>query len=291
MQQSLVPGLDPHGREVQPGQLGRRGRPLGRDAEARLGPRGQPRRACWRRSSCCARRSRRAPSPPTSARSEDQRVRLRNSTPANVIETVSSPAHQASACHGARPGRRAQQQAAERLDDRRDRLVLGEALEPRRHRGDRDERAARVGQEHHEEREAVGRLGRPRQQADRPPRARTARARRPAGRRRRRPTRARSACGPEADAAGRRRGRARSRRRCARRWPPRGPARTAGAADVQRAEAVDDPAGHVVGDADRGDRRAEAGAQQQHARDDVGHVVACRSRSRRRTGRRTAASA
>ena len=35
----------------------------------------------------------------------------------------------------ARPRRRAQQQAADRLDDRRDRLVLGEALDPRRHRG------------------------------------------------------------------------------------------------------------------------------------------------------------
>jgi len=43
-------------------------------------------------------------------------------------------------------------------------------------------------------------------------------------------------------------------------------------ADVHRAEAIDDAAACVLADADGGQARAEAGAEEQHARDDVGDV-------------------
>ena len=59
---------------------------------------------------------------------------------------------------------------------------------------------------------------------------------------------------------------------CAPRWPRRG-RRAATAAHVQRAEAVDDPAGQVGGHADRGGAGAEADAHQQHAGDDVVDVA------------------
>jgi hypothetical protein len=46
-----------------------------------------------------------------------------------------------------------------------------------------------------------------------------------------------------------------------------------GPADVHRAQPVDDPAAHVLADGHGGRRRAEAGAQQDHAGDDVRDVV------------------
>ena len=49
MQQSLVPGLDRHRGEVQPGQLGRRGRPLGGVRADRLGPGAPAAWRCWGR--------------------------------------------------------------------------------------------------------------------------------------------------------------------------------------------------------------------------------------------------
>ena len=100
-------------------------------------------------------------------RDPDQAVRRRNSTPGGGDRDGEDAGAPGQRRPRVRADRRGQQQAAQRLDHRRHRLVLREALDPRRHRVDGDERAARVGQEHDHEREAVGGLGRLRDQADR----------------------------------------------------------------------------------------------------------------------------
>ena len=59
-----------------------------------------------------------------------------------------------------RAERGAEQQPADRLDERRERLVLGEALQPLRHRPGRHEAAAEQGQHGQDERQVAGRLDR-----------------------------------------------------------------------------------------------------------------------------------
>jgi hypothetical protein len=68
------------------------------------------------------------------------------------------PAHHASATTGSLPSGAPEQQPAQRLDDRRHRLVLADRLQRARHRVQRHERAADVWQEHQHERERARRL-------------------------------------------------------------------------------------------------------------------------------------
>ena len=74
--------------------------------------------------------------------------------------------HQPSAPRGV-AHRRAHEQPANRLDDGRDRLVLGDPLQPVGHRLDRHERAREVRQEQQDEAVAARRLGARRREADR----------------------------------------------------------------------------------------------------------------------------
>ena len=137
-----------------------------------------------------------------------QAVRRRNSTPRRPPGDAGSRRTRRAPASGLLPTGWPSSSAAQRLDDRGDRLVLGEAVQPARHGVDRHEGAARVGQEHHEEGETAGRLRRVRragrsgrqpgdredeQQQDARRRPASPAARRPAGTRsgRRRRTRGR----------------------------------------------------------------------------------------------------
>ena len=84
--------------------------------------------------------------------------RRRNSFAAAAIDTTSSPPHHSSDPPDLGADRRPDEQAAQRLDHRRDRLVAGDRPAARRQRVDGNERARQVRQEHHREAERVGRL-------------------------------------------------------------------------------------------------------------------------------------